>query len=189
MATDTECTQSGNSRFLAYISSWWKNQPWLLGEGGAPPPPFTLVTITYKVAVCTPAERADTLPLFSSLPLYVLCGKYFQLALEPMTGLQLKWWKLLQLGNNMFGCLYSADLYGKGPSWCSMDRKNGPLYQIWEEIGANKRGGVTPRWENSQILPGKVKPLHTLDMVRKTQLNTLDIWHNRFRSKQKADIA
>jgi hypothetical protein len=28
---------------------------------GARPPPFTLVTITYKVAVYAPAEREDTL--------------------------------------------------------------------------------------------------------------------------------
>jgi hypothetical protein len=37
----------------------------LAGEGGgASPPPFTLFTITYKVVVYAPAERADTLPLF-----------------------------------------------------------------------------------------------------------------------------
>ncbi len=38
--------------------------------GGARPPPFTLVTITCKVAVYVPAERADTLRL------YILCGQY-----------------------------------------------------------------------------------------------------------------
>jgi hypothetical protein len=32
------------------------------------PAPFTLFTITYKVAVDTPAERADTLPLFHLYP-------------------------------------------------------------------------------------------------------------------------
>jgi hypothetical protein len=32
--------------------------------GGARPSPFTLFTITYKVAVHAPAERADTLNLF-----------------------------------------------------------------------------------------------------------------------------
>jgi hypothetical protein len=32
----------------------------LAGEGGgARPPPFTLVTLTYKVAVYAPAERVD----------------------------------------------------------------------------------------------------------------------------------
>jgi hypothetical protein len=37
----------------------------LAGEvGGARPPPFTLFSITYKLAVYAPAERADTLPLF-----------------------------------------------------------------------------------------------------------------------------
>ncbi len=41
----------------------------LAGEGaGARPPPFTLFTIMYKVAVYAPAERADTLPLFHLYP-------------------------------------------------------------------------------------------------------------------------
>ncbi len=45
------------------------------GEGAsAPPPPFTIVTITYKVAVYAPAEGADTLPIFH-LYRYALCGK------------------------------------------------------------------------------------------------------------------
>ncbi len=39
--------------------------------GCARPPPFTLCTITYKVALYDPAERADTLPLFNLYP-YVL---------------------------------------------------------------------------------------------------------------------
>jgi hypothetical protein len=46
------------------------------GEGigrCTPLPPFTQFTITYKVAVYAPAERADTLPLFHLYP-YVLCG-------------------------------------------------------------------------------------------------------------------
>jgi hypothetical protein len=42
------------------------------GGGGARPPFFTIVTITYKVAVYTPADRADTFPLFHLYP-YVLC--------------------------------------------------------------------------------------------------------------------
>jgi hypothetical protein len=43
------------------------------GEGrGACPPPFNLFTITYKVAVYGPAERADTVhaPYFISTPIY-----------------------------------------------------------------------------------------------------------------------
>ncbi len=36
--------------------------------GGACPPPFTIVTITHKVAVYAPAEQADTLPLFHLYP-------------------------------------------------------------------------------------------------------------------------
>ncbi len=43
------------------------------GEGGdTHPPPFTLFTITYKVAAYAPAERADTLTLFL-LYSYVMC--------------------------------------------------------------------------------------------------------------------
>jgi hypothetical protein len=34
------------------------------GGGGARPPPFTIFTITNKIAVYAPAERADTLHLF-----------------------------------------------------------------------------------------------------------------------------
>ncbi len=30
----------------------------------------------YKVVVCTPAERANMLPPYSILPLYVLCGQH-----------------------------------------------------------------------------------------------------------------
>jgi len=41
----------------------------LAGEGGdVRPPPFALFTITYKVAVYAPAERADTLPVFHLYP-------------------------------------------------------------------------------------------------------------------------
>ncbi len=44
------------------------------GEGGDTPP-FIIFTITYKVAVYAPSERADTLPLFRLYP-YVTCGRY-----------------------------------------------------------------------------------------------------------------
>ena len=40
---------------------------------GARPPPFILSTITSKVVVYAPAERADTLRLFL-LHLFLLCG-------------------------------------------------------------------------------------------------------------------
>jgi hypothetical protein len=55
---------------VAYIPLWWKNQPWLVRVGGARPcTPFTLFTITYKVALYAPAERADRyIPPISSLP-------------------------------------------------------------------------------------------------------------------------
>jgi hypothetical protein len=37
-------------------------------DGGVRPPPFTMSTITYKVRVYAPAERADTLSLFLLCP-------------------------------------------------------------------------------------------------------------------------
>jgi hypothetical protein len=40
----------------------------MMRVGGARPSPFTLFTITYKVAVYAPAERADILPLFLLYP-------------------------------------------------------------------------------------------------------------------------
>jgi hypothetical protein len=42
--------------------------------GYARPIPFTLFTITYKVAVYAPAERADALPVFHLYPLCTLWG-------------------------------------------------------------------------------------------------------------------
>jgi hypothetical protein len=68
-----EYTQSGNGHFLAYIPSWWWNQPSLVRMEGARPPLFTKSTITYKVVVVyAPAERGRYTPLISPLPLYVL---------------------------------------------------------------------------------------------------------------------
>ncbi len=66
----TEYAQSGNSRFLAYIPSWWKNLAWLGRVGGSRQPSFTLFPIMYKVVVYPPAERADTLPVFHLYPMY-----------------------------------------------------------------------------------------------------------------------
>jgi hypothetical protein len=40
----------------------------VVSVGGARPPPFTISTITYKVVMYAPAERADTLPLFLLYP-------------------------------------------------------------------------------------------------------------------------
>ncbi len=51
-------------------------QPGVGGGCRCTPIPFTISTITYKVVVNAPAERADTLPLFLLCPLYVLCGTY-----------------------------------------------------------------------------------------------------------------
>jgi hypothetical protein len=53
------------------------------GEGGgrtARPSPFTIVTITYKVAVYAAAERADTLLLFVSTPMYSVVVPNVQIA-------------------------------------------------------------------------------------------------------------
>ncbi len=41
---------------------------WSGGGGGARPPPFTISTFTYTVAVSAPAERANSLPLFLLYP-------------------------------------------------------------------------------------------------------------------------
>jgi hypothetical protein len=58
--------------FLAYIHSIMMTKSALAGEGGAEGghavPPFTISTITSKVFVYTPAERADTLSLFLLYP-------------------------------------------------------------------------------------------------------------------------
>ncbi len=71
----TEYTQSGNCSFLAYIPSWWKNQPSLVRAGDASPPLFTISTITYRVVVSyAPAERADIWsPYFYFTPTCNLC--------------------------------------------------------------------------------------------------------------------
>jgi len=42
--------------------------------GDARPPPFILSTITYKIVMYAPAERADSPPPFLTVPLYVNCG-------------------------------------------------------------------------------------------------------------------
>jgi|LakMenE18May11ns_1017448.scaffolds.fasta_scaffold8899089_1 hypothetical protein len=50
------------------------------GEGWRAPTPFTISTMTYKVAVKAPAERADKLPLFHLYP-YVLCVLHHKLSI------------------------------------------------------------------------------------------------------------
>ncbi len=65
----TEYTQSGNGRYLAIFHLDGK-----ISQGWCTPTPFhyTIITITNKVAVYAPAERADTLPLFHLYVLYDL---------------------------------------------------------------------------------------------------------------------
>jgi hypothetical protein len=61
----------------AFHYDGWKNPPWLVRVGGSRPRPFTPVTITNKVAVYAPAERADTLPLF-----HLYSYKYYSVGLS-----------------------------------------------------------------------------------------------------------
>ncbi len=64
-----QSTQSGNNH-LSGVHSIMMVKSAQAGEGGVhAPPPFTLPTITSKVAVYAPAEcKADTLPLFLLYP-------------------------------------------------------------------------------------------------------------------------
>jgi hypothetical protein len=62
--TEYRYKQSGHCRNTG-VHSIMMDKSALSSEGGvARPLPFTLVTITYKVAMYAPAERADTLTLF-----------------------------------------------------------------------------------------------------------------------------
>jgi hypothetical protein len=90
VVSTTEYTQSGNRRFLAYIPSWWKNQPWLVRIGGARPPPFTLFH-SNKVAVSAPAERADTLTQFLLYPYMYSVVSTAALPLPLVPSLSLAW--------------------------------------------------------------------------------------------------
>jgi hypothetical protein len=65
--------ESANRLTMAYISSRWYIQPSLLRVGGTSPLLFMLSTITSKVVVYAPAERADTRLLFLLYPI-LLCG-------------------------------------------------------------------------------------------------------------------
>ncbi len=63
----TEYTQNGDCRFLAYIPSWWKNQPWLVGVGGARPPPLSLLPSRKKLQ-CTLLLRGQIHLLYFHSP-------------------------------------------------------------------------------------------------------------------------
>jgi hypothetical protein len=67
-----EYTQSGNCHFVAYIISWWKNQPrW--GWGVARPPPLTYIYHhVQSYGLPSNWEGGYTLPI-CTLPLCVLC--------------------------------------------------------------------------------------------------------------------
>ncbi len=64
----TEYTQSGNYRFLAYIPSWWKNQPRLVRVGSARPPPFTLLPSRTKLQCTLQLRGQRYTPTISCLP-------------------------------------------------------------------------------------------------------------------------
>ncbi len=71
--TPTEYTQSGNGRFLAYIPSWWKNEPRLVREGGAGYP-LSLYLPSRKKLQCTLRLRGQIhSSYFISSPTYALC--------------------------------------------------------------------------------------------------------------------
>ncbi len=61
-------TQTGKGYFLAYIHREGKISPAWWGWRVHATPPFTLSTMTSKVVVYHPAERAGTLPLFLHYP-------------------------------------------------------------------------------------------------------------------------
>ncbi len=70
----TEYSQSGIGHFLAYIPSWWKNQPSLVRVGGAlHAPPHSIYHHVQRCGVRSSWKGRHTPPI-STLPLYVLCG-------------------------------------------------------------------------------------------------------------------
>ncbi len=76
-AITTEYTQSGNGRFLAYISSRWKISPGWWGWRRCTPAPFHF--IYHHVQSCSVRSSwvgKYTHPI-SSLPIHVLCGNIY----------------------------------------------------------------------------------------------------------------
>jgi hypothetical protein len=74
---DTEYTQSGNGHFMAYIPSWWKNQPSLVRWGMHAP---LFHYIYHHVQSCSVRSSREGIyihsPYFLSTPiLYVICGE------------------------------------------------------------------------------------------------------------------
>jgi hypothetical protein len=71
---EPQSTQTGNGHFLAYIPSWFKNQP-SLGRVGGTPSPFHSIYHHEQSRSVRSAERADTLPLFLIHPyMYSVAG-------------------------------------------------------------------------------------------------------------------
>jgi hypothetical protein len=66
-------TPSGNVRFLSYIPSWWKNQPWLERVGGGcTPTPFHSIYHYVRSCSVRSAECRHTPPYFTSTPICTL---------------------------------------------------------------------------------------------------------------------
>ncbi len=64
----TEYSQSGNGHFLAYIPSWWKNQPSLVGGGGGVHSHLLSLYLPSHTKFVRSSWEADTLTLFLLYP-------------------------------------------------------------------------------------------------------------------------
>jgi hypothetical protein len=98
-----------NGHFLAYIPSWWRNQPRLVGGGASPPLSPYLPS--------RPPERGRYTPPISTLPPYVLCGidnQPWLLNWTPIAGqrrlLKRNIWSIsrgvLERAEGLFVCMY-----------------------------------------------------------------------------------
>ncbi len=65
-------TQSGNGWFLAYVPSWWKNQPWLVGWGVHAHPLSTYLPLRTKLQCTLQLSGQIHSPYFIST-ICVLC--------------------------------------------------------------------------------------------------------------------
>ncbi len=106
----------------------------LAGEGGgARPTPFTLFTITYKVAVYAPAESAFSLPLFHLCPICTL--RYGRSQWLPC----FKVWPTMVLGEPR-----GMDNYG---TWC-VPRYGQLLNKVCPEVWTTMVLGVSRGMDN-----------------------------------------
>jgi hypothetical protein len=98
--------------FLRTFHHYGKICPAGEGGGGAHHPPFTLSTITNKVVMYAPAERADTYtppPYFSSTPTCictVLCGRDLLYRRDTLSSLNRDFSNSLFLKTPAFCCFF-----------------------------------------------------------------------------------